>query len=159
MSSAAAIYQDNLDAVTDALWRGDVPGILNHIALPNSMVTEDASYIINSIDEMTIVATEFRDHLTSIGADGYHRLCLSARYVTDNRDMIIGLHETRMVNGGVCFGTPYLNRMTLLKRNGNWQGVMVEAETSNEDLTILSPDLAESQMQELARIGITLNRR
>ncbi|MEF3048377.1 hypothetical protein [Pseudotabrizicola sp. L79] len=158
MPSAVAIYQSNLDQVSEALWRGDVPGILHHIALPNSMLTEDASFIINSSDEMVIVANDFRDHMISVGADGYRRTCISARYVSLRKDLIVGMHETRLRAGDRPFGQPFLNRMTLLHRQGRWQAVLLETSIKNTDLTILSPDLVECQKQALAKLGVSLTR-
>lgn len=158
MTSAVAIYQSNLDHVSEALWRGDVPGILHHIALPNSMLTEDASFIINSPDEMVIVANDFHDHMVSLGADGYRRICISARYVSPSHDLIVGMHETRLQAGTSCIGQPYVSRMTLLLRQGHWQAVLLETSIKNTDLTILSPDLVDSQKQALAKLGVSLTR-
>ena len=159
MEAASTIYQRNLDAVSAATWRGDFTTMMDHLALPNSMVTEDAAMIISSIDEMVIVATEFRDHLKDQGADAYDRVCLSAEYVNDYHDVIVGIHETRITQNGTLLRDPYLNRMTLLLRQGRWKGVLIEAETSNKDITILSPDLAEDQRRHLMRLGISLSRR
>lgn len=158
MQPATAIYQNNLDAVSEALWNRDVKTIMEHLAMPNSMVTHDATFIISSIDEMAILVTEFRDHMASIGADKYERICLSARYLSARNDLIIGIHETRISKGGTVIGAPYLCRMTLINRDGNWQGVLIEYEISNAHIKILSPDLVESQMQALARIGTSFGR-
>lgn len=158
MQSAAAIYQRNLDAVSDALWRNDVQTMLEHIALPNSMVTEDASLIISSVDEMAIVATEFREHMATLGADGYERVCLAARTLSARQDLIVGLHETRITRNKAVIGSPYLSRMTLICRQGRWQGVLIESDAKNSNLTILSPDLVESQMQALAKLGVSSHR-
>ena len=155
---AACVYQANLDAVSGALWRGDVITILDHLAIPNSMVTEDAALIISSMDEMTITVTEFREHMVAMGADGYSRTCIAARYVSGRGDMIVGIHETRITREGAPVCPSYMNRMTLLHRHDRWKGVLIEAETSNRDITILSPDLAEEQRRELARLGISLGR-
>ncbi|WP_435257686.1 hypothetical protein ACSBLW_16495 [Thioclava sp. FR2] len=156
--SAACVYQANLDAVSGALWRGDVVTILDHLAIPNSMVTEDAALIIASVDEMTITVTEFREQMIAMGADSYSRTCIAARFINGRGDMIVGIHETRITCDGEPVCPSYLNRMTLLHRHDRWKGVVIEAETSNRDITILSPDLAEEQRRELARLGISLGR-
>lgn len=154
MEAAAAIYQRNLDAVSAALWDRDLPSMLMHIALPNYMGTSDADLVICSPDEMFIVMTDFRDQMAAQGADAYHRHCHQAAFVNPRKTMITGLHETRILRGGQPLRPPYLNRMTLLRSQGRWLAVRVEAEARNDETGILSADLAEAQRREMARMNV-----
>lgn len=158
MASASAIYQANLDAVSDALLRGDIKGMADGLAMPNSVLTEDSAMIVRSIDEQVIIATEFREYLLGLGMDGYVRTCIAAHFLRGRSDMIVGMHETRITKRGVLLKPAYLNRMTLIHSGNRWKGILIESDISNEDLTILSPDLAESQRRELTRLGISLGK-
>lgn len=154
MRSAEDIYQQNLDAVSAALWNGDLPSMLMHIALPNYMGTKDADLVISSPDEMFIVMTEFRDQLQTLGADQYQRKCLKARFLSGRADMITGLHETRVLRRGEDVRPPYLNQVTMFRSQGRWLAFRVEAETRNSEICILSADLAEAQRRELALLDV-----
>lgn len=158
MASASSIYQANLDAVSNALLSGDMMGMADGLAIPNSVLTEDSAMIVRSIDEQVIIATEFREHLLAMGMDGYVRTCIAAYFLRGRSDMIVGMHETRITKGGVLLRPTYLNRMTLIQMGNRWKGILIESDVSNEDLTILSPDLAESQRRELTRLGISLGK-
>lgn len=151
MATAVAIYQRNLDAVSTALWARDLPSILMHIALPNYMGTNDADLVICSADEMFIVMHDFLDQMAMRGADGYRRSCLEASFVTRRKTMITGRHETCLLQNGKPLRPPYMNRMTLLRAQGRWQAVRLEAETRNAEAGILSADLAEAQRREMER--------
>ena len=151
MGSAVAIYQSNLDAVSDALWACDLASVLMHVALPNYMGTNDADLVICSPDEMFIVINDFRDQMARQGADGYRRTCVQAAFVTPRRTMITGLHETQLLRNGEPLRPPYLNRMTLLRAQGRWLAFRLEAEAPNAETGILSADLAEAQRREMAQ--------
>jgi DNA-binding transcriptional regulator YdaS (Cro superfamily) len=150
--AATGIYQRNLDAVSEALWSGDLELMLEHIALPNQMLTDDAEFVIASPDEMLLVMQDFRAALVGMGADSYVRLCRGAAFVTGRADMITGLHDTYILRDGRALRPPYLNQMTLIRtRSGTWQGMRIEARTRNADCQIISPDLALAQRLELQR--------
>lgn len=153
--TAAEIYQRNLDAVTRALWSGDLALMLDHISLPNQMLTEDAEFIIASADEMFELMTDFRLSLQRMGADGYRRICRFASYLGDRQEIIIGQHETHVLQGDRLLRPVYLNDMTLIRTaTGDWHGIRIEARARNVAPQILSPDMVLSQRRALvARIG------
>jgi hypothetical protein len=148
------IYQRNLDAVTQALWTGDLALILRHIAIPNQMLTNDAELIIASPDEMHLAMTDFRDTLHRLGADRYLRVCRQADFVPGRGDMISGVHDTFVLRDGMPVKPPYRNLMTLIhSADGAWRGIRIEARAENTDYPILSPDLAEAQRLDLLRLS------
>jgi hypothetical protein len=150
--AAILIYQQNLDAVSRALWSGDLALMLQHIALPNQMLTEDAEYVIASPDEMLLLMQDFRASLAAMGADSYVRLCRRADFVPGRLDMITGHHDTFILRDGKTLRAPYLNQMTLIRsQTGTWLGLRIEARTRNDDCQIISPDLALAQRNELQR--------
>ena len=152
-----AIYQQNLDAVSRALWTGDLALMRGHIAIPNQMLTNDAELVIASADEMFLVMTDFRETLRRLGADRYLRVCRTADYVQGRTDMIIGTHDTFVLRDDVPVRPAYQNLMTLiLCGDGRWRGVRIEARAENADYPILSPDLAEGQRLDLLRFSGTI---
>lgn len=159
LGDARAIYQNNLDAVSSALWDRDLPRTLMHIALPNYMGTDDANLVICSPDEMLIVMTDFRDHLETMGADSYKRRCLDAAFVPGRKDMIVGRHETRILRAGQLLKPPYVNTMTLLFSQGRWLAFRIEAATDNAGSSILSKDMAAAQQRELSLKDVFLTGR
>jgi hypothetical protein len=152
----ATIYQRNLDAVSEAVWTGDLALILRHIAIPNQMLTNDAEYVIASPDEMLILVTDFRAELTRLGADSYRRICRTADFVPGQDDLIVGQHETFILKNGTPLRPPYLNDMTLIRSaDGLWRGCRIEARATNAGmLMIISPDMAAAQRRELQRLSL-----
>ena len=147
---ASAIYQANLDAVSKALWTADLKLALEHLALPNQTVTADAEYVMTSPDDVHIILTEFLAGLRKMGADSYLRVCRSARFTTAERDVIVGEHDTFLLNGGQLLRPPYLNVMTLIRSaEGRWLGCRIEAAERNSIVPIISPDLARAQARDL----------
>jgi hypothetical protein len=151
--SAAEIYQTNLDAVSRALWTEDLALALEHLALPNQTVTADAEYVITSPDDVHIILTEFLAGLRAMGADSYQRVCRGARFMTPKEDVIVGEHDTFLLNGGTLLRPPYLNIMTLIRSaDGRWRACRIEAIEHNTAVPIISPDMALAQQRDLQRL-------
>lgn|GEM_PF-976420 len=148
--SAEAIYQANLDAVSKALWTADVKLALDHLALPNQIVTADAEYVMTSPDDVHIILTDFLAGLRAMGADSYLRVCRGARFMSSTKDVIVGEHDTFLLQSGKLLRPPYLNVMTLVRSaEGRWLGCRVEATERNTAVPIISPDLAIAQRRDL----------
>ena len=149
---AAAIYQANLDAVSRALWTSDLQLALRHLALPSQTVTADTEYVMTSPDDVHIIMTDFVAGLRAMGADSYLRVCRGARYTTADRDVIVGEHDTFLLNGDRLLRPPYLNVMTLIQSaEGRWLACRIEAVEHNSVVPIISPDLALAQQRDLQK--------
>jgi hypothetical protein len=149
---ASAIYQANLDAVSRALWTNDLDLALQHLAIPNLTMTADTEFVVASVDDMHIILTDFLAGLRAMGADSYLRVCRSAAFVTAKSDVIVGEHDTYLLQNGKVLRPPYLNVMTLvLSSDGRWRGCRIEAVERNSDVPIISPDLAVAQQRDLQR--------
>ncbi|MFZ5962077.1 hypothetical protein ACOXXX_03925 [Thalassococcus sp. BH17M4-6] len=145
MRTARDIYQSNLDAVSQFLWQRDVVGMLDHIALPNMMLTMDAQVVISTRDEMAEAMNRFRDHLESIRAESYHRICQDAKFLGPERETILGWHTTYILRGGTYLIEPVSNQMTLMLIGGRWKGVRLETATLVSDCPSVSPEMAARQ--------------
>jgi hypothetical protein len=144
---AMQLYQENLDAVSKALMGGDLREMMRHIAIPNMMSTHDTEIVMSSPEELDMVMTDFRTQLLARGVKTFERTCLEADFVAGRDDMIAGRHQTDTLGeAGVAVDT-YLNHMVLMRIDGQWKGIWLEAIMSNTELEILSPDIAEAQAE------------
>lgn len=143
---ATRIYQANLDAVSAALVAGDLGRVLEHIAIPNMMSTRDSQIVMASAEEVDMVMQDFRGQLIGRGMVAMRRTCLEARFVAGRPDMIAGRHSSAVLDaaGQPCM-PPYLNHSVLMRIEGRWKGVWLEAILDNTELQILSPDIAAAQ--------------
>jgi len=151
VASALDIYQANLTAVSRALWVRDLAAMLDHIALPNMMLTVDAQVVLSTPQEMSEAMLRFRDHLQDIGAEAYHRTCQEAKFLDADRRTIVGWHTTYILRGGTCLVEPFTNQMTLLRIDAAWKGVRIETATRTTECPTVNPDMAARHLAEMAR--------
>lgn len=156
-SEAVRIYQENLDAVSKALMEGDLHLMMRHIAVPNMMSTNDTEIVMSSPEELDLVMSDFRNQLLDRGVETYVRTCLDAAFVVGRDDMIAGRHRTETRGRQGVAGPEYLNHMVLMRIDGRWMGIWLQAIMDNTELQILSPDIAAAQA-EARRMLNTLRR-
>jgi hypothetical protein len=156
-SEAVRIYQENLDAVSKALMEGDLHLMMRHIAVPNMMSTNDTEIVMSSPEELDLVMSDFRNQLLDRGVETYVRTCLDAAFVAGRDDMIAGRHRTETRGRQGVAGPEYLNHMVLMRIDGRWMGIWLQAIMDNTELQILSPDIAAAQA-EARRMLNTLRR-
>lgn len=156
-STAVRIYQENLDIVSRAVMDCDLPLVMRHIAVPNMMSTKDTEIVMSSPEELDMVMTDFRNHLLARGVETYRRTCLDAAFVAGRDDMIAGRHRTETTGAEDEPITQYLNHMVLMRIEGRWKGIWLQAIMDNTELQILSPDIAAAQA-EARRMLNTLRR-
>lgn len=147
MSDARKIYQANLDAVSEALLNGDIDTIKQHIAIPNMMSTSDSEIVMASIEEFERVMMDFRDILLAKGMVGYRRTCLEAKFVTGVPDMVAGQHRTEVLGRDGLALPAYDNHSVVMRIDGRWMGIWLQASVENAKLQILSPDIAAAQAE------------
>ena len=147
-NSAKNIYQYNLDQVSHAFWTRNVYLLLEHVALPIILSTEDRRIVAASTDEVSLLINEFRDYLDSIGAQCYVRRCTGAAFVPGNPDMIVGQHETLIMRGGQYAIKPYLNDMTVVRIDNRWQVTMLDSGAKSGEKDMISADLSDGQKRE-----------
>lgn len=157
LSPAVRIYQDNLDAVSKALMEGDLREMMRHIAIPNMMSTHDTEIVMSSPEELDMVMSDFRTQLMGRGVETYTRTCLEADFVAGRDDMIAGRHRTETKGANGVAVNPYLNHMVLMRIDGSWMGIWIQAILANTELEILSPDIAAAQA-EARRLLDTIRR-
>lgn len=127
MQTARDIYQANLDAVTRALWVMDVAAAREHIALPKRMVTDEGDFVVTNEADMRLLMQDFRNRLTSLGAEAYHRVCLTAQFANARQDIIHGTHRTFILRDGQMLVHGRDNHMVLVKNLKGWQVTEIDA--------------------------------
>ncbi|MEZ5713786.1 MAG: hypothetical protein R3D85_00585 [Paracoccaceae bacterium] len=140
MSEAVDIYQAHLDTVSQALFRGDFDAVTALMHYPSAMETDDDWVCIDSAPALLPSLRSFRETLSRLGVTEYHRICRGADFAQDDPDRIEGLHETYALRHAVPAMPPYLNRMTLIRRDGIWLGAGIRAAARNTDWTIIQHD-------------------
>lgn len=146
-SEAVRIYQENLNVVSRALMEGDLQLMMRHIAVPNMMSTNDTEIVMSSPEELDLVMSDFRNQLLDRGVETYVRTCLDAAFVVGRDDMIAGRHKTETTGKQGVAVPEYLNHMVLMRIDGQWKGIWLQAIMDNTKLQILSPDIAAAQAE------------
>ncbi|UWQ16503.1 hypothetical protein [Jannaschia sp. M317] len=148
MTTAADIYQTNLDEVTNLLWARDYEGVCRHLLFPSRMETNDKGVQVENAEQMILSLRSQRDSLERLGAQGYHRLCLAAEFDPLNPDRIVGRHRTYVLRGGTYVIPPYEADMALERVNGRWLCAGLRAYVRNADAGVISPSHGWEQLSE-----------
>ena len=148
MQTARAIYQHNLDCVSRALLEGDLATMLEHLALPHLMVTDDTQVVIASPDELLIGMNGYREYLAATGVTSYSRVVRQASFVPSRSDLIVGRHDSVILRDGQPDPVLYPNRMTLMRIEGRWMSVQIEMDGRNADNPVIAADMAQAQRRD-----------
>lgn len=141
MSEARAIYQEHLDTVTEALWKGDFEKAADFILLPGRVDFLDQK--VDFLTRASVVThfSELRRVLTERGATDYVRVCRGAEFANPERTKIWGQHESFMLQGTTYVMEPYQNRMDLALIDGRWQASGLTCQISNAETRLMTPAL------------------
>ena len=118
MGVAREIYQDHLDAVSEAIWDRRFDDVAALMAYPHRRRLGTRDIVVDDPDMLRAEARAFRETLDGFGATGYIRVCRHA--VSDAPGRIVGWHETFVVRGGTYQVSPYEAEITLLRHGDRW---------------------------------------
>jgi hypothetical protein len=150
MEDPVAVYQANLDAVSQLLWQRDWDGVLEHLAVPNEVVLADGSARLDDREAMLRHLQVYRASFDQMGAEGYHRLCLWARHESDEENTIFGRHRTYTLRGGRHLTRPYESEMRLRRfPSGIWKACALRVFEANATIAAI----AGQDLQPLTRDG------
>lgn len=165
MATAASIYQANLDAVSEAIMTGDLHALRRHVAIPIMLYAPSSEVVVSSIEEMEILIADYRQQLIARGFTSYRRECLSARFQSGMRDMIIGQHSTVIMAGRTEVMPKFDVQMALMRIDGAWKAIWQEVVAENTSIEFLAQDITDAQKRahdalgKSAASGAKLNRR
>ncbi len=119
-SDALAIYQEHLDALSDALLSGDLDAFAARIGLPHSITTQSEHFMIETPEKMAETFRSFSLHYGSRGLTALVRIAKTARFTGPGE--IIGTHESHQLIGSTRITPPFPNRVRLLRgADGLWR--------------------------------------
>ncbi|WP_371153535.1 hypothetical protein [Jannaschia sp. 2305UL9-9] len=134
MADAKPIYQAFLDETSELMWNQDYATYATRMQYPYRMRTA-AKDTFNEVPEDSVACSRaFRENLTAMGAQAFHRICIQAEFETSNR--IHGVHTTYILRGATELLPPFRTHLTLHFVDGIWLGGDVVAEIRNADISI-----------------------
>jgi hypothetical protein len=153
MTQARAIYQANLDAVSEAIMTGDLQLLCRHIAIPIMLYGPASEVVVSSIEEMEILIADYRAQLIAKGFTAYRRHCLTAQMQPGPSNMIVGRHRTEIMAGLSHVVPPYECTLALMQIDGAWMAVWEQVEDCATTVEFLSPDMTDAQKRAHAAMG------
>jgi hypothetical protein len=141
MEDAVAIYQRNLDRVSELLWVRDYEALRGFVTIPNSVETDDGAYPIPRWEDMLEHLRCFRDSLDAMGAEGYHRLCTEARFAGQS-DRIEGRHTTYTLRGVTHLVEPHASEMGLRLEGRRWRACWLRVRARNDVVSVIPRRIA-----------------
>lgn len=115
---AMEIYQDFLHQITRAYMARDFEAYAQLIRVPHDLGSFGPRLEVRNRKELKVLFDSICDHLTSESNGEYVRTCLTAEFVNPNK--IVGVHETRLVSGGVIKDGPYPVKGIMRRIEGKW---------------------------------------
>lgn len=113
-----AIYQDHLDALSNALLNGNFSAFARRMSIPHTVISETNQHVIESKDEMAELFYALHASLKSQRVTEYLRIATHAVYKAE--DFICGAHETHIISGSQRVVKPYPNRVRLERIGTDW---------------------------------------
>lgn len=117
--SAMTLYQSRLDPMTDAIMAGDVAGFLDGLHLPHMLRTLDSEVLFETEQDLRQGAGYYLNALQALGITRLERTCESAIYKSATE--IEGYNSVRAYSGNTPAIMPFLARMRLELRDGEWR--------------------------------------
>jgi hypothetical protein len=151
---AKAIYQANLDAVTEAVWAADPDLALDHVSIPHRLMSSEADIVLATPEALASVMTGILDKLQGLGADTYDRHCVEAEFLPGTANMIRGRHLTRILLQGDPVSPCYFSDMVLVRGvDGAWRSISVEAAPSEKDHPLFTLDVIDGRSRALPPVA------
>jgi hypothetical protein len=113
-----SIYQQALNAVSDAVMAGDFDSYAAMIDLPYLIHTATADLLVTSRDDLRPTFDALSQGLTARGVTHYERVAREADFVA--RDRIDGWHHTHLLCNGRHVAYPHVSRHTIVRREEQW---------------------------------------
>lgn len=154
MTTAHAIYQANLDAVSQAIMTGDLPLLRQHIAIPILLSGPTSEIVVSSVEELEIVVSDYREELIGKGFTAYRRTCIEAQVQPGQSDMIVGRHRTEIMAGRNHLLPPYECKLALMLIDGGWKAVWEQVECPRNEIEFLSRDISDAQKLAHAKLSL-----
>lgn len=142
---ARRIYQEHLDAASQAAFRGDFEEFLKHVAIPSQVTMADRDIVISTSEELELVTQDYALRLQAEGVISEREWCVEAAFVPNMPDMIAG---TSLTEWTFADGRPprrFANRIVLLHYPEGWKLMWLQSDLACEELDVISLEFATAQ--------------
>lgn len=143
-----SIYQEALDAVSQATLAGDFAAYLARMDLPYLMVTARADFVLRRPEELKPTFRNVHDALRRHGATHYERVARSASF--SRSDRIDGVHFTHVIANGERIVAPWAARQALVRRADGWKFTEAHYPFDIDDLPLTEADLRAATLPDEA---------
>lgn len=126
---ASAILQDYLDAIGAAVMEERFEDYAARVELPLSLLTSAASLTVATLDELMEGFDDFVAMIQSYGVTDLVREVQAASRL--GPDQLVGVYETRLMNGNRLVLPTFHSKMWLQRRDGIWKADKIH-NTTNE---------------------------
>ena len=130
MQDPAAIYQENLDIVSNAIMQGDAGAAVGRFAIPMLLRTLSSEMMLERAEDLIEDTSRHSQALHDLGVTHYVRLVKKAAYLTE--ELIEGWHETFALRGANLVVPSYRSRLILRLDDGIWKVAEGEHELGGE---------------------------
>ncbi|MFW2542318.1 hypothetical protein ACN2XU_06725 [Primorskyibacter sp. 2E107] len=153
MPQAREIYQEALDAMTQAMRTRDVSAFLRCIRLPLTMTTADAEAVFDSAPSLSARFSTYLDELETRGVERIERTCIAARF--NSCGVIEGHHSTRLYKDAGFAVKPFTTLLKFARSPGGaWLNYRSETGLANSSWPILPADVISTPPRGVARDDI-----
>lgn len=136
-AQARAIYQDFMDRLNLSYFNDDFDLFRDLVHLPAVVGTFDTRMVLKTEDDLRRIMVSVRRFLQEKNVTTYLRVCLAARFVSD--DMIEGTHESHALNRMEYVEPRFPVKSVLRRIDGTWK--LVEADHAVENDAFLPATL------------------
>lgn len=134
---AMDLLQSYLDEIGNAVLLGDWDTYRNHVTLPFTLITETATMVVETEDDLRKGFDSFHDMLTFQKVTQYIRLADSAVALSDT--LISGRYVSHFMAGSHRIIPPFRSTMTLRLIGNSWRAVAITNSISNMQWPIQVP--------------------
>jgi hypothetical protein len=133
------LLQTWLDDMGAAVLAGDWPGYAARVCLPFHLITDAASLVVATEQELRQGFDTFLTMLRAEQITDYIRLADSA--VQINRRLISGRYTTHLMAGGNRVVPPFRSQITLRQEAGVWRAASISNALTNSSWPIVVPGI------------------
>ena len=134
---ALDLLQSYLDEIGAAVLVGDWDTYRNHVALPFTLITEAATLVVTTEDDLRKGFDSFHEMLKFQKVTQYIRLADSAAALGDT--LITGRYVSHFMAGSHRIIPPFRSTLTLRLVGNTWRGVAIANSLSNMQWPIQVP--------------------
>ncbi|WP_299865320.1 hypothetical protein [uncultured Roseobacter sp.] len=136
-ADAIAIYQDTLDAISNAIMTEDAVTLLERVKLPHMWRTLSHEVIVETRKDLIDGMVTFGQAIKGLGATNLVRLATDAEFLSEN--YITGHHVTHTLRDAVPVIESYANRMVLIREDDVWKMLELDSMLDNPHWPIYVP--------------------